>query len=88
LASHPRLEVYFRPGGRVSAGYASSAGLRQLAGIAADGRLPDFRPGWFVAVRRGVVAAVNEDSVIRSSSKGVRHLLACVYGARTQAFVK
>ncbi len=87
LAPHPRLAVYYRPGGHVSAGYAASAGLRQLAGVAAHGRLPDFPPGWFVAVRHGVVAALAEDSGLRSSGKALRRDLACVHSDRTQAFV-
>jgi hypothetical protein len=88
LASHPRLEVYYRPGGHASAGYAAGAGLRQLARVAAHGRVPDYLPGWYVVVRRGTVAAVIENSGLRPSGQVVRRKLACVLSKRTQAFVR
>ncbi len=69
LAAHPDLEIYFRPNGEVSAGHGESAGLRQLAQIAAHGRLPEFPPGWFVTVRSGAVTSVAEDSSLRSTGK-------------------
>ena len=88
LAAHPGVFVYYRPNGEVSAGHGQSAGLRQLAQIAAHGRLPDFPSGWYVTVRRGVVAFVAEDSGLRSSGKSDRRNNACVWSRRTQAFVK
>lgn len=88
LAAHPALFIYYRPGGKVSAGHGESAGLRQLAQIAARGRLPDFPPGWFVTVRDGAVASVAEDSGLQSSGEAGRRTNACVWSKRTQAFVK
>jgi hypothetical protein len=88
LAAHPALIVYYRPGGKVSAGHGQSASLGQLARIAARGRLPDFPPGWFVTIRNGAVASVAEDSGLRSSGKADRRTFACVWSRRTQAFVR
>ena len=81
LAAHPSLEIYYRPGGKVSAGHAQYADLGRLARIAAGGRLPDFPPGWFIAVRGGRVAAVAEDSGLREFSPAVKRKLACVLSA-------
>jgi hypothetical protein len=88
LSAHPDLEIYFRPNGEVSAGHGESAGVRQLAQVAAHGRLPDFPPGWFVTVRSGAVTSVVEDSGLRSSGKADKRANACVWSRRTRAFVK
>jgi hypothetical protein len=89
LSAHPDLAIYFRPGGKVSAGHGQSAGgLGQLGRIAAAGPNRDFPPGWFVTVRNGAVVSVVEDSGLQSSGKAARRTFACVWSKRTQAFVK
>jgi hypothetical protein len=81
VATHRILKVYYRPGGKVSAGYAQSADLGQLTRVVAHGRLPDFLPGWFIAVRGGAVTAVAEDSGLEESSAAAKQKLACVQRA-------
>lgn len=87
LAPHSELEIYFRPSGDAAAGHGQRADLAQLADVALRGRLPDFPPGWFVTLRDGAAVSVAEDSGIRSSGKADKRTFACVWSARTRAFV-
>jgi hypothetical protein len=75
------LEIYFRPSGSVEAGHIQRANLALLKHVAEHGRLPDFPPGWFVTVERGVAVSVDEDSGLRESSKG------CISAGTTHVFV-
>jgi hypothetical protein len=88
IAAHPDLEIYLRPSGNVATGHVQGADLRQLADVAAHGRLPDFPPGWFLTVRNSTAVSVAEDSGIRSSGNADKRTFACVWSDRTQTFVR
>lgn len=88
LADRPRLMVHFRPGGSAVSGHGQPATLRLLARVAAHGHLPDFPPGWYVMVRRGKAALVQEDSGLESTGTADRATFACIWSARTKGLVR
>jgi hypothetical protein len=88
IAVSPRadLAIYYRPRDPAR-GHGQPADLTLLADVVLHGRLPTSPPGWFVTVRDGAAVLVEEDSGVRSSGKADKRAFACVWSARTQAFV-
>jgi hypothetical protein len=81
------IAIYYRPNGDAAAGHSQSADLRGFAHVALRGHLPDFPPGWFIAVRDGAAVSIEEDSGIRATGGAEQRKYGCVWSRDTRRFV-
>ena len=87
LTPRAALAIYYRPDGSAAAGHSQPTDWKDLADVAAHGRLPDFPPGWFITLKDRAAASIEEDSGISSSGTADRRRFACVWSRATRAFV-